>query len=105
MKKLLVAVMMLWAITGCAQSHTEALNALRRPVSVVSRGENGGVLLSGADGTLYLAKADTYLGQALKDAPIGILGEQPKGYKYSTKLVTCKKCGTETVVIGEECKP
>lgn len=95
---------------ACSEAgiHTCELNVLKTPVVVVSNGDKGGVLLQGSDGKFFLAKYDTYLGGSLKNAiPGTLLGakiQEPRGYRYASKLITCRKCGKETVVNGEECK-
>jgi len=76
MKKtiLMATVGCICLLSGCSdwtQGQAKKVQALKPPVVVVANGPEGGVLLRGADGCLYLAQHDTYLGRALKNTKSG----------------------------------
>lgn len=73
MKQLiLVVIAVSMFIGGCTNIDTAEINELKRPVTVVANGvDTGGVLVSGSDGKLFLARNDTYLGSSLKNCKVG----------------------------------
>jgi len=72
MKRLLLILCIAVCVSGCDYKYQyEEINALQKPVIVAATSRDGGILLRGGDGKVYLANSTTYLGLTLKDCKVG----------------------------------